>query len=145
MPARKKPKRAASARVVHQANGTVASQKLTDLALSCIRQWVFLDQQDVVTADDAIVRQAARDKLQRAAELLVNAEIGLFVSTEGGRKGGKRGTNTKAQAILAEADKRQNIGTAELQAIHRKTGASIRTVRDTLAKAGKYQPQKKGK
>ena len=126
-------------------DGSTESQMLVDRALALIRQWAALERMQPTTLDDAVAQQAVRDKLRRVAELAVNAEADLFAVTEGGRKGGSRGTNSKADAILAEAANRPTIGTGEIQAIARRTGAHVRTVRDTLKRAGKYTPQKKGK
>jgi|GEM_PF-1381399 len=144
MAAKKKPKPAERARIeYHFEDGSSLSQPLVETALGCIRQWVAIEKLAVNTPDEARGRASARAKLRKVAELAINAELGLFTVTEGGRKGGKGGSNSKADAILAEAGKRQTIGTGELQAIAKKTGASVRTVRDTLTNAGKYTPQKK--
>lgn len=141
---KKKPKPAEIARIVFpQADGTTISQPLVETALACIRQWVQVERFEVVTEDDWLNRESARTKLRRVAELAVNAELGLFISAKGGQKGGKAGSNSKATPILAEADKREKITTATISAIARKTGASLRTVRDTLTEAGKYTPRKK--
>ena len=144
MAAKKKPKPAERARIAYRfEDGRTLSQPLVETALACIRQWVAIERLEVNTPDEARGRASARANLRKVAELAINAELGLFIVTEGGRKGGKGGSNSKAEAILAEAEKRQTIGTGEIQAISKKTGASVRTVRDTLTKAGKYTPQKK--
>lgn len=144
MPSKKKLKPAAIARDVrHFLDGTSLSQPLVETALACIRQWVAIENMEASTLDEVRGRASARANLRKVAELAINAELGLFTATENGRKGGKGGSNSKAAAILAEAKKRQTIGTGEIQAIAKKVGAHVRTVRDTLNKAGKYIPQKK--
>ncbi len=80
--------------------------------------------------------------IRRTDYLLPLARTGDKVK-RGGKKGGEGGSNSKASAILAEAEKRTTIGTGEIQAIARETGAHVRTVRDTLSKAGRYMPRKK--
>lgn len=129
--------------VRHFDDGSTISQPLVETALSCIRQWVLIERLEVETPEQHLARESARSNLRKVAELAINAEFALFTVTEGGRKGGTRGSNSKAAAILAEAERRKSIGTSEIQAIASKTSASVRTVRDTLTKAGKYIPQKK--
>ena len=143
---KRKPKPAEIARVVHHfADGREMSQSMVELALTQIRQWVAVEGMEVSTAENFRSRESATANLRKVAELAINAEFGLFAVTEGGKKGGKRGSNSKAAAILAEAEKRATIGTGEIQAIAKRSGAHVRTVRDTLTKAGKYTPQKSGK
>jgi hypothetical protein len=127
--------------VRHYPDGRSTSQPLVETALACIRNWVHAEGLAVSTAEDYEARERATANLRRTAELAVSAEIGLFVSRERGRTGGKKSTSSKAAEILAEAETRDTIGTAQITAIARKTGASDRTVRDTLSKAGKYTPR----
>ncbi|WP_454260487.1 hypothetical protein [Pseudoxanthomonas mexicana] len=146
MAAKKKPKPAERARIAYRfEDGSTLSQPLVETALARIRQWVAIEKMDANTPEEVQGRASARANLRKVAELAINAELGLFTVTEGGRKGGKGGSNSKAAAILAEADKRATIGTGEIQAIANRTGATVRTVRDTLRKAGQYTPQKNGK
>lgn len=146
MPRRKKPKPGERARIVFDFDdGRSLSKPLVEIALACIRQWVAMEKMDASTPDQARNRESARANLRRIAELAINSELHLAIVTEGGRKGGKRGSSSKAVPILAEAEKRATIGTGEIHAIASKTGACIRTVRDTLTEAGRYTPQKNGK
>lgn len=141
MTAAKKKKPSERARIAYRfEDGRALSQPLVETALACMRQWVAVEN-DAAASEE--VRASARANLRKVAELAINAEIGLFSVREGGRKGGKGGSNSKAAAILAEADRRTTIGTGQLRAIASLTGASVRTVRDTLAKAGKYSAKKK--
>jgi hypothetical protein len=143
---KKKPKPATIARDVRTfADGHSHSRPLVETALDCIRQWVFVEAMEVKTWEDHDSRESVRAKLRRVAELAINAEFALFAATEGGRKGGQRGTRSKSKPILVEAAKRLHIGTAEIAAIARKARATKRTVRKTLIREGRYVPQKKGK
>lgn len=125
--------------------GRTQSQPLLETALACIRQWVAIESMEANTLDEALGRASARANLRKVAELAINAEAGLFVSTEGGRKGGTRGTRSYKVAVLAEADRRQKIDIAAISAIAKKLGVTERTVRDHLTKEGRFTPQGKGK
>ena len=134
-----KPKPAETARDVRVfSDASSFSQPLIETALACIRQWVAIEK-----SEDPRAGRSANAKLRRVAELAINAEFALFNFREGGRKGGVRGSNSKAASILVEAAKRANIVTRDIGAIAKKTGATTRTVRETLVAHGKYTPQKK--
>lgn len=142
----KKPKPAETARVMwHFDDGTVMPQPLMDLALSCIRQWALIERLPIETREDVRARQSATESLRRVAEAAIRADVGMFKATEGGRKGGKRGSRSKRQAILAEADRYRTVNSAAIQSIARKVQATPRTVRDTLTRAGRYKPREQKK
>lgn len=80
----------------------------------------------------------------RDSSVMPLARIGAKVK-QGGRKGQARNNNSKADVICQAAADEGHIDSNAISRIAKKVGATNRTVRDHLVKAGRYTPRGKGK